>query len=225
MDSGALYMAALLAGVLGAGHCIGMCGGITAALSLSFPKRILVSAPLRFLHLLAINSGRICGYGSIGALAGLIGEGSQLALNPEPALLFSKVLTAVVLFTLGIYYMGSTRLLLPLEKLGHRLWRQIQPLTLRIQPGSHLLASFATGYLWAFLPCGMVYGAAALALASSNMVIGAQIMLLFGLATLPTLLSAGFFASELEQLLRQTWVRRSAGALLIIAAVVLLTPK
>lgn len=218
MDPGALYMAALLTGLLGATHCIGMCGSISAALSLSFPRQVQRSVPRRLLHLLAINLGRITSYTLIGALAGTLGKGSMAPLDADPALWFSSGLSIVVLFSLGLYYMGFTALLAPLEHIGHKLWRRVQPITLRIQPGAKWYTSYGSGFLWAFLPCGMVYGTAALAFASGSAVSGAQIMALFGLATLPALISAGFFAAELDKLLRQRWVRQSAGLCLIALA-------
>jgi len=218
MELGALYMAALLAGLLGATHCIGMCGSITAALSLSFPKEVRSSAPKRLIHLLAINLGRISGYALIGAAMGFIGGTSTGPLDAQPALWVSTIISTAVLIALGFYYLGFTAVLSPLERLGHRLWRRVQPITLKIQPGRALHSSYASGLLWSFLPCGMVYGAAALAFASGKLIAGAQVMLLFGFATLPTLLSAGFFASELDKLLQQQWVRRIAGISLFALA-------
>ena len=218
METGALYMAALLAGLLGATHCIGMCGSISAALSLSFPKETLRSTPKRLLHLFAINMGRISGYAAIGAAAGFIGSSTTASLDSEPILWVSTLITTVVLVALGFYYMGFTGVLSPLEQLGHKLWRRVQPITLKLQPGRHLHTSYGSGFVWAFLPCGMVYGAAALALASASAITGAQIMLLFGFATLPTLISAGFFAAELDKLLQQQWVRRIAGISLFVLA-------
>lgn len=211
-------MTALLAGLLGATHCIGMCGSISAALSLSFPKEVLHSTPKRLLHLLTINLGRISGYGVIGACAGLIGQSTTAPLDAEPSLWVATTITTGVLIALGLYYMGFTQVLSPLERVGHTLWRRVQPITLRFQPGRHLYTSYVSGFLWSFLPCGMVYGVAALAFASGEAVMGAQIMLLFGFATLPTLISAGFFAAELDQLLQQPWVRRVAGLSLFTLA-------
>lgn len=211
-------MAALLAGLLGATHCIGMCGSITAALSLSFPPEVRRSTAKRMLHLLAINLGRISGYAVVGAIMGFIGSGASAPLDAQPALWLSSLISTAVLLALGFYYMGFSAALSPLERLGHKLWRHVQPITLKIQPGRALHSSYLSGLLWSLLPCGMVYGAAALAFASGKLVAGAQIMLLFGMATLPALLSAGFFASELDKMLQQVWIRRFAGLSLIALA-------
>jgi len=218
-------MAALLTGLLGATHCMGMCGSISAALSLSFPKHVLTSTPKRLLHLFAINTGRVSGYGCIGALAGLIGKTATTPLSLEPTLAFSHTVSALALLALGLYYLGYTQLLGPLEQLGHRLWKRVQPLTLKLQPGNHLLASYGSGFLWSFLPCGMVYATAALAFASGDVTTGGQIMVLFGIATLPTLLSAGFFAAELDKLMQSPVLRRVAGFSLIALSVWLFSAR
>lgn len=215
-------MAALLTGLLGATHCIGMCGSISAALSLSFPKEVLYSAPNRLLHLLFINLGRTSGYVSFGAVAGAIGSASTAPLQPQPALWVSQTVTVTVLVMLGFYYLGYARLLGPLERLGHFLWRRIQPYTFKFQPGRTIFSSFSCGYLWAFMPCGMIYSTLALAFVAGDLLSGAKIMLVFGAATLPTLMSAGFFSAELDKLLQQTWVRRVAGLSLFAFAIYVL---
>jgi len=111
--------------------------------------------------------------------------------------------------------MGFVRLLTPLERAGHGIWRRVQPLTFKLQPGRTLATSYGSGFLWSFLPCGMVYGAAGLAFSGASAITGAQVMLLFGAATLPTLISAGFFSAELDKLLQRPWVKRCAGLSLI----------
>jgi sulfite exporter TauE/SafE len=69
------FFAAIAVGFLGGTHCVGMCGGIVSALSLSIdqPKK----TPLSFL--LAYNVGRILSYVIAGAIAG--GLGALLAAN------------------------------------------------------------------------------------------------------------------------------------------------
>ncbi len=69
MTTEPLYSMAFVTGFLGSGHCLGMCGGIVTALSLSGPGR--KSGPI--FHLL-YNSGRIITYGLIGLLVGWLGS-------------------------------------------------------------------------------------------------------------------------------------------------------
>ena len=61
-------LAMLVIGLMGAGHCVGMCGGIVAALGFAADDQ-----RRRWPILLSYNLGRITSYGLIGALVGLLG--------------------------------------------------------------------------------------------------------------------------------------------------------
>ncbi len=65
------YPSAFLIGLLGSTHCLGMCGGISASLSMALP----VGKGFRLrqtLMLLAFNGGRIASYTMIAALVALL---------------------------------------------------------------------------------------------------------------------------------------------------------
>jgi len=62
-------ISALLVGLLGGTHCVGMCGGIVGALSLQMPANV----PQWRFHL-AYNLGRIVSYGAAGVLVGAAGR-------------------------------------------------------------------------------------------------------------------------------------------------------
>ena len=64
-------MSAFLVGLLGGGHCIGMCGGIVGAVSMHLPQ-----SKSKVPFLLAYNTGRILSYTIAGAIAGLVGASS-----------------------------------------------------------------------------------------------------------------------------------------------------
>ena len=68
-----------LVGLLGGGHCIGMCGGIVGAVSMSLPQ---AKPKLHFLA--AYNAGRILSYSLAGALAGAVGASSFFLSNVLP---------------------------------------------------------------------------------------------------------------------------------------------
>ena len=68
MSDSLIYMA-FVTGLLGTGHCIGMCGGLVSALSLSEAGR----QGGWFFHLL-YNLGRISTYTFIGAVVGWLGS-------------------------------------------------------------------------------------------------------------------------------------------------------
>ena len=196
---------ALLAGLLGGVHCVGMCGGIVAA----FSFRADGTQPPFRLHL-AYNLGRIFSYAMFGALAGALGASLKLAtFLPAQTLLY--VLAQVVMILLGLYLAGLNRWVLVFERAGGALWRVMQPLFRRLLPVRSLPQALLAGMAWGWLPCGLVYSVLVSALAAGSATSGAALMLAFGLGTLPNLLGMGLFARQLQPFMQRLWVRRAAG--------------
>ncbi len=198
-------LTALLAGLLGGVHCVGMCGGIVAA----FSFRADGTQPPFRLHL-AYNLGRIFSYAMFGALAGALGASLKLAtFLPAQTLLY--VLAQVVMILLGLYLAGLNRWVLVFERAGGALWRVVQPLFRRLLPVRSLPQALLAGMAWGWLPCGLVYSVLVSALAAGSAPSGAALMLAFGLGTLPNLLGMGLFARQLQPFMQRLWVRRAAG--------------
>ncbi|MDR2710097.1 MAG: sulfite exporter TauE/SafE family protein [Burkholderiales bacterium] len=197
-------------GLVGSGaHCIFMCSPIMAALSLNSQRRWLLT--------IGYNLGRIITYTLMGVLVGALG--SWLAQRIGDLFQVQRVLTIIaILFMLliAIHISGLFTALAPLERMGGRLWQKIQPLTRRLLPVKHLPGALALGGLWGFIPCGMVYSALSLSLATGDALEGGATMLVFGLTTLPVLTVIGVAAGELNRWLRNPWVKRIAG--IIVAA-------
>jgi len=116
----ATLLAVFLAGLLGGGHCAGMCGGIVSALSVGAGSRL----PLH----VAYNAGRIASYTLAGAVAGALG-GMVLYYDLLPLQLALYVLANLMLILLGLYLAGWSSLVTRLEAAGRRLWQHISPLT------------------------------------------------------------------------------------------------
>ncbi len=200
-------LSALLAGLLGGVHCIGMCGGIVAA----FSFRADGSAPPFRLHL-AYNAGRVLSYTLFGALAGTFGGALQVAhFLPVQNLLY--VLAQVVMIMLGLYLAGLSQSVLVFERAGGVIWRRVKPLFQKLIPVTTAPRAILAGMAWGWLPCGLVYSILVSALAAGSAASGAALMLAFGLGTLPNLLSMGLFARQIQPFMQHPWVRRSAGLL------------
>jgi sulfite exporter TauE/SafE len=197
--------AAFVTGLLGGVHCVGMCGGIVAAMSLHGGAR----QPPAF-HL-AYNGGRIASYALLGGLAGLIGSAAFLSDSLFPLQRGLYALAQVVLVLLGLYLAGLNQSILAIERLGGALWRRVQPFLGRLLPIRTLGQALAAGAVWGWLPCGLIYSVLVSALASGDPLQGGLLMLAFGLGTLPNLLLMGWAAQNLRQFTRQVWVRRVAG--------------
>lgn len=183
-----LLGAALLTGLAGGVHCVGMCGGFasaTAARGGAGPWHL----------------GRLATYGLLGALAGSIGVSL-----PGPAWLPAALAGALVLFfalRLAGLLPGGLHLPLP---------RPLLTLAARFARGRGRGSRLGLGLLTGLLPCGLVYAGLALALAAPGPLWGALVMVSFGLGTIPLL--AGL-AGLVRRATAQSLGRRRALATLI----------
>lgn len=208
---GGLLLSALLAGLLGSGHCVGMCGGISAALSFALPAQHRQG--WRFWALqLGYNGGRLLSYSLLGLLLGLLAQQLPASWLHSPG---PRLLAALMMVLLGLYLAGLSLLLQKLEGLGARLWRWLQPLRKKVLPVDTQAKALVAGMLWGLLPCGLVYSALSLALLRADATASALTMLAFGVGTLPALLLAGSLAGQLRQWLQNRHVRRGAGLVVV----------
>ncbi|MCP4391307.1 MAG: sulfite exporter TauE/SafE family protein [Gammaproteobacteria bacterium] len=207
------FGAAIVVGLLGSSHCIGMCGGIVAALNMGVRDEISSRPKSLFVYHLAYNCGRIVSYLLVGLLAGSLGAGLiQLGVSPAAG----KLLAAAFMIALGLYLANWWRGLAQLEKLGFKLWRHIQPLGQRLFPIQNPLQALLLGLLWGWLPCGLVYTVVAWSLTSGNALEGAKLMLGFGIGTLPALLIAGNALNYFRNWVKSPLLRTSAGIMVIV---------
>lgn len=196
-----ILIAAWLMGLLGSGHCMGMCGGLSSALAFGMPTQ-----GAKFPLLLASNLGRIASYSLLGALVGLLASGvtSSHALWP-------RLVAGSLLVLTGLSVARVWQGIRVLEHLGGYIWRFIKPISSRLLPLNSLPKALVFGALWGWLPCGLVYTALALA-ASQASVFSAGVMLAFGLGTLPGVLASGLMAAQIKPWLQKTFTQRLLGA-------------
>lgn len=206
-----LYSLALTTGLLGTGHCLGMCGSLVAALGLAGGGRR--RGPL--FHLL-YNLGRILTYTVIGAAVGWLG--SAVAYTDIFSHVSRLVLVASDLFVIGLG-LGTAGLfarfnLMQLEFSG--LVPALSRTAARIGRTPGPLVGFPLGLVMGFLPCGFLYAVAITAAQSAHPLRGALVLLAFGLGTLPGLLVFGSGAHWLGQKLRQGMMRTAGVAVALM---------
>jgi len=204
-----LLLSALILGLLGGGHCLGMCGGLMGALTLAIPAE---QRAQRLQLLLAYNFGRIFSYALAGLLLGMAGW----ALANSPAAMLLRVVAALLLIAMGLYLAGWWSGLTRIEALGRGLWRYIQPLTRRFMPVTSLPRALLLGGLWGWLPCGLVYSTLLWSASQGDALDSAALMLAFGIGTMPVLLATGMAAERVTALLRKQGVRMAGGLLVIL---------
>jgi len=205
---------AFLTGLLGSGHCFGMCGGIAGSLGAlaGGNGRALAWPALQF------NGGRLLGYAVLGAVAaGILGTAADImALKPLGHWL--RALTALMVLLIGLRFLIDWRGLDLLERSGAGLWRRIMPLVVRASQRHDWIGRVGLGICWGFLPCGLVYTVLMTAASTGSAATGAVMMLAFGLGTAPAMLGLTLAAPTLHAFLSDRTVRRIVGFALIVLA-------
>jgi len=208
---------AFLLGLMGAGHCLGMCGGVAAALSFANTGR---SKQHQLFILLMYNVGRILSYGFLGALFAFLLGGVE-KLSPVPIL---RVVSGLLLVAMGLYLADWWRVLSRLEALGAGLWKFISPIASRLMPARNLRSALMLGLLWGWLPCGLVYSVLSYASAQGEILSGALVMIAFGVGTLPAVLAGGLASKFVNTLVSKRWLRVVFGIGFIGYGLVTLVP-
>ncbi|WP_415905986.1 sulfite exporter TauE/SafE family protein [Neptuniibacter sp. QD72_48] len=197
---------AFLLGLLGGTHCLGMCGGIAATVSLNSPK-----GGQGFLLLLGYNSGRIISYATAGAILGSL---SWLLTDPVLQLVL-RSFAGVMLIFMGLYIAQWWKGLTHLESAGGVLWKQISPAASKLLPVRNIGQAIMLGGLWGWLPCGLVYSTLIWASAASDWLTSAQLMAAFGVGTLPAMLLTGVLAQQVKQILQKRLTQHISGTIII----------
>lgn len=215
-------------GFLGSfGHCVGMCGPITVAFSLSQKRDNQNSLPLRF-HLL-LNVGRIVSYALVGAGIGALGSvllaGGQLAGIGSGLRQWMAILTGILLIWFGLVQIKPDFLpRLPfLHPLTQGKWHQrLSAGMAELSTQPHWWTPALLGGVWGLMPCGFLYAAQIKAAETGNLWLGMATMLAFGLGTMPMMIGVGISASKLSadkrsQLFRLGgWVTLTIGILTLL---------
>ena len=184
--------AALIAGLVGAPHCLGMCGALACAAG----ERLAQQVPYHI--------GRIATYAVLGGIAGGMGQ-----VIPGPTWIASAVgCGLLVLFSLhlaGLLHLPT--LTMP--------W--VRRLGTRLAAHSGMASRLLFGVVNGLLPCGLLYAALAIPVATEDPVAGATSMAVFGVATLPALVAAtvGFRTLVAQSI----WVRRGLALVVLVTGV------
>jgi len=201
-------------GFLGSLHCVGMCGGLVTAMSMTRPTTWWPGV-------IAYQIGRVTTYTTLGFIIGLLGSlinnsswlgGMQniisitagiiiilLALHiggwlPDPFSRFSKKITAITGFSRFINAAATTDNTAP--------W-------------------YSAGLINGLLPCGLVYAAITLSLTATTVGQGVAGMLLFGLGTIPAMLAVPALMRVITPATRGHILKAGAVLLIIIGAITL----
>lgn len=208
------WLTVVAGGLLGSGHCVGMCGAF--ALAVGSTGRGLAAN----LHRQVIYGlGRVFTYTVGGVIAGYVGvrlAGELRSLVNAQALL--AIVAGLLLVVQGLSSAGVLRRLPGFSGgapcLGASLFGSLLTAT---RPHSLFLGGVING----LLPCGLVYAYLALAASAGGLAPAAATMALFGLGTLPVLALVGCGGQVLSGSTRLTMVRAAAWCLVLTGIVAL----
>ncbi|HMP99101.1 MAG TPA: sulfite exporter TauE/SafE family protein [Cyclobacteriaceae bacterium] len=204
-----MIYAALMLGILGSMHCIGMCGPIALAIPAGKSlNRFLIS---RFLY----NTGRVITYMTLGAILGLAG-GVFIWLGWQQwlAMALGALMFIFALFSFRLNY--NYKVPTPLQNLLILIKSKIAHMFKK----KGFLAPLVTGMLNGLIPCGLVYLAMGTALASGNILDGATFMTFFGIGTIPALLATAF-AGRIAGIKLRTGLLKFSPVFIALLAVVI----
>ena len=219
MNDPVTLTAAFLLGLFSTLHCIGMCGGIIGALSLSLPLEIRNNKPRLFGYVLSYNAGRLLSYCLAGLIAGAIGTSLFQSAGFEQGHAILQYIGVFMMAAIGLYFTGWIPQLANVEKIGLPIWKRLEPIGRKLVPVTSAPKALIYGMVWGWLPCGLVYFMIIWALTAGNAINGALTMLAFGLGTLPTLMTAGFMTSWITRFAHSSHARQLVGLLIIFMAI------
>jgi len=205
----AVLSTAFLAGLLGSGHCFGMCGGIAAGLGAMAKGRAVVPA-------LQFNLARLFSYAVLGMVAATVLSGASGLM---PIARWLRLLTAVMILLIGLKFLFNFRGIEFIERGGAGLWKKIMPFAMKAGNRQDGIGRVLLGVCWGFIPCGLVYTVLMTAASTANPVGGATTMLAFGIGTLPAMIGLTAAAPALSAFLEDRTVRRVIGFALVVLAV------
>ncbi|MBE3606420.1 sulfite exporter TauE/SafE family protein [Campylobacter sp. RM13119] len=176
-------------------HCIGMCGGFLG-LQAFFLKDKTQKQTLFFTTL--YHLARIFAYVLIGAVFGAFG-GIFVISGTSRAFLFFMIGFFLVFIGVALWVRGDLLKFIENDKISKFVTKN----AFKLSKKHGILNFVALGFLNGLLPCGVVYYFAAMAIASSSVVNGALIMLLFGLSTLPVMVGFVTFFNLINETFKQ----------------------
>ena len=206
-----LLAAALLAGLLGGAHCLGMCAGISGLFAVnSSVATIRSQVPFA----LTYNFGRVISYMVLGVIVAAFGS---VVVKASPGLAGGlRVVSGIVIVLVGLKVAFDLRALNAIEKTGAILWSRIAPVAKGLVPVTSLPRALGLGLVWGWLPCGLVYSVLLVAATAARPSYGALIMAAFGVGTMPAMLLTGLGAARLSSLMRRRGTRIGMGLLIVV---------
>lgn len=196
---------ALLFGLLGSFHCIGMCGPIAFMLPVSRDNKLK-----KLLQIFLYHTGRLLAYSSIGLAFGIVGKSLNLFGFQQQLSIAIGVLMVLVIIIPAAQF-NRYNFSGPINKFIGKIKTSMGSAFKKKSPDTF----FTIGFLNGFLPCGLVYMAVFGAVATGSVTKGSLYMFLFGLGTIPLMTTAVYFSNMINAHMRHR-IRRFIPVLVVL---------
>ena len=207
-----MLVSALILGLMGSLHCVGMCGPIAFMLPVDRTNNYK-----KFGQIFIYHFGRLLAYGIIGLIFGLLGKGlSIFGIQQKLSIIIGIIMILVVLIPYKTF--NKYNLSKPIYKIISKVKNQLGKELKKKSPDTFLTIGFLNG----FLPCGLVYMALFGSIAMGDALQGSLYMMLFGVGTLPLMTAAIYFSNLLKGGIRQKVQRAIPVFVIIIGALFIL---
>lgn len=208
----ALAATALLMGLAGGPHCVAMCGSACAGIGRTSKGRSTAA-------LWVFQAGRLLGYSALGALTAVSMQGLGWLSIHSAALRPVWTLFHVAAAALGFMLLLQARQPVWLENSARKVWQSVRSLSGHLPGGAALAPIGLLGFLWALLPCGLLYSALLVAAMTSSAAQGAGVMALFALGSSVSLMAGPWLWLRLRAQGSGQWSIRIAGLALLASSV------
>ncbi|NRD23946.1 sulfite exporter TauE/SafE family protein [Winogradskyella litoriviva] len=188
-----MLVSALILGLLGSLHCVGMCGPIAFMLPVDRSNSFKKVSQIAIYHF-----GRLIAYSIIGLVFGLLGKSFYL-FGVQQQLSIVIGILMIVIIILPYKTISKHNLSKPLYKLISKLKSSLGKALKKRTPDTFLTIGFLNG----FLPCGLVYMAVFGAIATGSLFEGSLYMILFGIGTIPLMTTAIYLGKFLNSTIKQ----------------------
>ena len=185
-------------------HCVGMCGGIVAAMSMG--KKESWWKGMVIYHL-----GRIFTYSIIGLAAGALG----LMFTGGSSISYARNMLSVIAGFFMVIFALQIGGIIPERYLSLSFIRIPAALLRKTSQGNSIFLWGITGLVNGLLPCGMVYAVLSLALKQADAFQGMIIMASFGLGTVPAMTGMAIIIRKWSPASRGIFLKWMAFALVI----------
>lgn len=207
-----MLWSALILGLLGSFHCVGMCGPIAFLLPVDRSSNSKKTFQIFIYHF-----GRIFAYALLGLVFGLVGKGLYLfGMQQKLSIVIGVLMIVVVVFPFK--KIGKYNLSQPIYKLISKVKSSLGAALKKKTADTFLTIGFLNG----FLPCGLVYMAIFGAIAAGSALEGSLYMAIFGLGTIPLMTTAIYLGSFLTAKVKQRIRKAIPVAIMVIGCLFIL---